>query len=1317
MPNTDPSEWRLFDTDLTSVLNILPAKQQSLYLQLNEPGSGELKIPLDSDAAANVGSAMYAEGAYRGAVRSGFFVENITKDHANSGENEGRVLSLSGRGPLALLEDGIVWDDGTSSTTRNFSAATKAAILITLIEEAKDRNCLANLTYDFDAANDSNSVAWDDSEPLTFNVGTSLLEVVRQIAKVGIDFDINSDGAGNFVLSAYKDGLGSDKSSTVFFRVGVNCEEVSSLEAGSEIRNVLRVKYRDGFTTVKDNTSITNRRRREALMDAAYAGNSEVAQTFGQADLEWRKDPKHSITVKIYDGVGPRAFVDYSMGDTISLDINGTVTSYRIRGILPSWDGDDYADVEVDLNSTILENEIRVGQDVNWLKNVWETAHDAGLLDVAFWAQLGDATNDGQVNVMHLVGRTVYVGGRFTKIGKIEANYIATYDIDTKTWSPLGTGLVGPDSYGGSTACNAIDSIGADIYFGGNFASADGVAAHSIVKYSSSTFTPLGTGLNNACNALAHISTDLFAGGDFTTAGGLSACSFIAKWNGSWSGLSTGLTGSVYALAANGSDLYSTGQFTSTVAGLSANRIIKWNGSYSALGSGLSSNEGLALLIAGLYLYVGGTFGSAGGVSYGYLAKWHLTDNVWSSVGDVGAPSSGIYSLATDGIKIYVGGNFTSIGDISANGIAVWNLGSWSALGSGLELGYVLSIIVSGLTIYAGGGFQTVDGKSCLYFSAWMQTFPELMKYLDDQGSTFDLGRAIHAASPKTTLAGLDEFPIWNSVTQLLAKITVTNLVTAIKALFTYTEERVMVSATLTGILTVADAWWYKSTGGTFGQIYHGHDYYTTAQNYVEQLAVENQSGHKEIYVTSDTLTDAPRFYGSHGGGDKTTTTATLAGMVLCELRGKGWDAAGSQTNGAVIIRLVAEADWSPTSHPTMIEFWVTPVGSTTMVRSYYIGSDQIMYDDGGTPIGSGGGGGREILTANRTYYVRTDGNDANDGLTNSSGGSFLTWQHAVDVAKTLDLSGYTVTIRDGTGGTYAENVEIKNIVGGTLVLEGLMSNLDSLTAASGVVGSGATRASVTRNSGTWTASARKHKSLRATAGNNNGKSQIIDDNTTTVATCNGYWSGGAWSTDTFVVEDWGTTIQKISVVSGQKNVILKGLKIKRGSVDYALYIDGDSDVTIRACWIQAESSGAQTVILCDGSRVVFDGDYGSFLDMNGNTSAGTYMAQIRNSFIRIDGTKVFLNSKTNAIGFFVVFSRGEIKNSKIDGFATALYLPVHSGFSCSPNGALVYNIIVNAGTGLRTDANSAIVGTTNNQYSGNTANETATGASYGYID
>ena len=72
---------------------------------------------------------------------------------------------------------------------------------------------------------------------------------------------------------------------------------------------------------------------------------------------------------------------------------------------------------------------------------------------------------------------------------------------------------------------------------------------------------------------------------------------------------------------------------------------------------------------------------------------------------------------------------------------------------------------------------------------------------------------------------------------------------------------------------------------------------------------------------------------------------------------------------------------------------------------------------------------GREMLAADRTYYVRTDGNDSNTGLANTSGSALLTIQAAVNkVSTTLDMGIYQVTIQVGNG-TYA-NVFLKPYIG-----------------------------------------------------------------------------------------------------------------------------------------------------------------------------------------------------------------------------------------------------------------------------------------------
>jgi hypothetical protein len=84
-----------------------------------------------------------------------------------------------------------------------------------------------------------------------------------------------------------------------------------------------------------------------------------------------------------------------------------------------------------------------------------------------------------------------------------------------------------------------------------------------------------------------------------------------------------------------------------------------------------------------------------------------------------------------------------------------------------------------------------------------------------------------------------------------------------------------------------------------------------------------------------------------------------------------------------------------------------------------------------------GGGGGRELLTANRTYYVRTDGSNANTGLANTSGGAFLTIQKAIDTAAGVDLGVYAVTIQVGDGTYTGANVLKPCIGAGSVTIQG----------------------------------------------------------------------------------------------------------------------------------------------------------------------------------------------------------------------------------------------------------------------------------------
>ena len=93
-----------------------------------------------------------------------------------------------------------------------------------------------------------------------------------------------------------------------------------------------------------------------------------------------------------------------------------------------------------------------------------------------------------------------------------------------------------------------------------------------------------GGGSNRGVYALKAAGSDLYAGGKFAVAGGVAAVG-IAKWNGTaWSAVGSAFTTNdfVYSLATLGSDLVAGGSFPGNIQ--------KWNSTaWSALGGGLNN--------------------------------------------------------------------------------------------------------------------------------------------------------------------------------------------------------------------------------------------------------------------------------------------------------------------------------------------------------------------------------------------------------------------------------------------------------------------------------------------------------------------------------------------------------------------------------------------------------------------------------------------------------------------------------------------------------------------------------------------------------
>jgi hypothetical protein len=315
---------------------------------------------------------------------------------------------------------------------------------------------------------------------------------------------------------------------------------------------------------------------------------------------------------------------------------------------------------------------------------------------------LGTGLNAG-VSAIAISGTDVYVGGVFSNAGGVaNANRIAKWD--GSAWSALGTGL--------SADVLAIAISGTDVYAGGSFINAGGDAnADHIAKWDGSAWSALGTGLNDVVYAIATSGTNVYAGGLFSNAGGDANADRIAKWDGSaWSALGgTPLTSVVQAIAISGTDVYIGGWFTDAGGDANADYIAKWDGSaWSALGIGVDGTV-LTIAISGTDVYAGGYFLHAGGSNINYIAKWN--GSAWSALGTTPL-NSWVNAITVNGTDVYIGGGFTDAGnDANADYIAKYTNNAWSALGT-TPLGDAVNAIAVGGDLYAGGSFLNAGGDT-----------------------------------------------------------------------------------------------------------------------------------------------------------------------------------------------------------------------------------------------------------------------------------------------------------------------------------------------------------------------------------------------------------------------------------------------------------------------------------------------------------------------------------------------------------------------------------------------------------------------------
>ena len=288
---------------------------------------------------------------------------------------------------------------------------------------------------------------------------------------------------------------------------------------------------------------------------------------------------------------------------------------------------------------------------------------------------------------------------------------------------------------------NFDDGDGSIFVAGGDFTDSGGVSnLNRIASWDGVRWTPLGEGLNNTVWALAVFDGSLYAGGDFTASGPAGGIEHIARWNGTaWEPVGGGVNNPVRAFLVHddgsGEALYVGGNFSDAGGIPDADRIARWSGTaWSALSSGVNDRVNVLEVYdegSGPALYAGGRFSRAGGVSVNRVARWNGT--LWSALdtGVTGGSSPWVRTITVfddgSGQALYVGGGFGSAGGVAGTQrIARWQGGAWSALGQGLSRGTTPSVDAlevfddgTGPALYAGGFFDSAGSLATENIARW----------------------------------------------------------------------------------------------------------------------------------------------------------------------------------------------------------------------------------------------------------------------------------------------------------------------------------------------------------------------------------------------------------------------------------------------------------------------------------------------------------------------------------------------------------------------------------------------------------------------
>ena len=290
-----------------------------------------------------------------------FFVEEGDDTLLSPDEEGGEDATRSGRGAEAILSRAIIdyeahysddivnhpydktaltdgqWHIDEADPDAFVNAGTPGAVLRIFLRNAgaQTPEPIPEVTHDFTVNHDSLVVAWEDGDAKwSFDVGTDLLNVLGICVNGGLYYKMFP----SLLLQAYLARPGTDLSASITLTKGVDITEAGerTIHASpAKTRLLVKGTRENGsqkFRWVADTAMETVLGVRQGLLEYQATPTNAVLDKAGNKKLrDLKAQHDGPPTLGVDEAPGKEAFIDYSVGDSVAVDIPGVYTSEVAR--------------------------------------------------------------------------------------------------------------------------------------------------------------------------------------------------------------------------------------------------------------------------------------------------------------------------------------------------------------------------------------------------------------------------------------------------------------------------------------------------------------------------------------------------------------------------------------------------------------------------------------------------------------------------------------------------------------------------------------------------------------------------------------------------------------------------------------------------------------------------------------------------------------------------------------------------------------------------------------------------------------------------